>query len=560
MNTLVGKTLQGNKYSLEKELGQGGSGITFKAWHHYLEQWVVIKTLNAQMQQHEDFPRFCRQFQDEARRLALCHHPHIVRVSDFFMEGDLPFMVMDYIPGQTLEEIVLPDRPLTPALAVHYMRQLGSALKVVHRNGLLHRDIKPANIILREGTQEVVLIDFGIAREFTPGQTQTHTSWISAGYAPIEQYAPQEKRTPATDVYGLAATLYTLLTATVPIASVQRTLALSHGEDPLPEPRELQAGITPGLNQAVLRGMAIAAHQRPASVDDWLALLPESTLEPTILPQGNETYPQTLAVHPAAIEGVRAVPAGANRIIESPRSGQNWLIPILGAIIATAGLALFFRLGFNPSTTPPLTVQPSFPPPPIAASPSPDGTATTPPVAETPAPSPSPSPEASVSPSPAPSPSPSPEASVSPSPEPSAVPEPPAAQIPGFPVGTSFETLKANLGKPSSNQKGYWPNTRSLLYEVEPDRISLGYSIDRESERVRQTEASFAQSVGLATMKATLTEMLGQSPASDIGQGLEQIYGRQANRYEFAVNGLKGVIERNDRDRIYIGIWDQDLH
>ncbi len=157
---------------------------------------------------------------------------------------------------------------LPETLALHYIRQIGAALKVVHQKGLLHRDIKPQNIMLREGTTDVVLIDFGIAREFTPGMTQNHTNMVSEGYAPLEQYLPQGKFTPATDVYGLAATLYSLVTGQVPIS------ALLRDRYPLPEPRTLQPQLSAGLNQAILRGMALDISYRPSTMDEWLSLLP----------------------------------------------------------------------------------------------------------------------------------------------------------------------------------------------------------------------------------------------------------------------------------------------
>lgn len=292
MNSLVGKTLQGDKYTLSEKLGQGGFGVTFKATHHYLSQPVVIKTLNESLRLHPDLAKFQRQFQDEARRLALCLHPNIVRVSDFFVEAGWPYMVMDYVPGQTLQAVVFPGKPLNEEIAIHYIRQVGEALKVVHQRSLLHRDIKPENIILRtpltsssqDGrlTGEVVLIDFGISREFTSNSTQTHTSMVSEGYAPIEQYLSKEKRTPASDVYGLAATLYALLTAQVPTPAVIRD------RQPMPSPRDLQPQVSAAVNQAVMRGMAVEARYRPTSVDEWLSLLPESQWQQV---KGTNTMP-----------------------------------------------------------------------------------------------------------------------------------------------------------------------------------------------------------------------------------------------------------------------------
>lgn len=280
---LAGTTLQGGKYTLDQEIGRGGFGITFKATHHFLSQIVVIKTLNEKLRQNPDFATFERQFQDEARRLATCIHPNIVRVSDFFIENGLPYMVMEYIPGETLgDAFVLPGVPLPEATAIHYIRQIGAALQVVHNNGLLHRDVKPDNIILRQGTQEVVLIDFGIAREFNNGVRQTHTGLVSEGYSPIEQYLSQASRTPATDVYGLAATLYALLTAQVPMP------ALLRDREPMPTPRELQPHLSAAVNQAIMRGMAVEARFRPATVVEWLKLLPED-----ILPSPEPAFTQT---------------------------------------------------------------------------------------------------------------------------------------------------------------------------------------------------------------------------------------------------------------------------
>ncbi|AUT03046.1 serine/threonine protein kinase [Nostoc sp. CENA543] len=280
---LAGKILQGGKYTLIQEIGRGGFGITFKATHHYLEQEVVMKTINEKLRKHPDFAKFEQQFLDEARRLATCIHPNIVRVSDFFVEDDLPYMVMEYIPGETLgEAFILPGIPLPEETAIHYIRQIGAALQVVHSNGLLHRDVKPDNIILRQGTQEVVLIDFGIAREFNSGVKQTHTGLVSEGYSPIEQYLTQATRTPATDVYGLAATLYALLTGQVPLP------ALLRDREQMPTPRELQPHLSAAVNQAVMRGMAVESRFRPPTVAEWLQLLPGSGVN--FAPQVVPTY------------------------------------------------------------------------------------------------------------------------------------------------------------------------------------------------------------------------------------------------------------------------------
>ena len=364
---LAGKTLQRGKYTLEQELGRGGFGITFKATHHYLGQLVVIKTLNESLRQDPEFAKFQRQFQNEARRLASCVHPNIVRVSDFFIEDGLPYMVMDYIPGQTLDVVVFPNHPLPEATAIHYIQQIGAALQVVHQNNLLHRDVKPQNIILRQGTQEVVLIDFGIAREFTPGSNQTHTSMLSEGYAPIEQYLSHAPRTPATDVYGLAATLYAVLTARVPVAASLRDRV------PMPAPRDLQPQLSVAINQAVMRGMAVEARFRPATVADWLSLLPApQSLSPATgqsgsIPKHTVATIPVIPQHNKPVAPVSAQPRPAAVIPPARPMSRGLLIgggvALVGALGAVA-LSAVLPKSEQQQPTAPAVVQPSSTPQP----------------------------------------------------------------------------------------------------------------------------------------------------------------------------------------------------
>lgn len=568
MDPLIGRTLQDGKYTLEEEIGRGGFGVTFRATHHYLNQAVVIKTLNESLHHQPNFSEFQRKFQDEARRLALCIHPNIVRVSDFFTEAGAPYMVMEYIPGQTLEAIVFPNHPLSEAAAIHYIRQVGAALRVVHRNGLLHRDVKPENIILRQGTQEVVLIDFGIAREFTPGLTQTHTSLTSAGYAPIEQYIPQERRTPATDVYGLAATLYALLTAQVPVASILRVreeVPLKSRSESYPSrmrsPRDLQPHLSPAVDQAVIRGVAVEARHRPASVDEWLSLLPHPDLQsPRPVVDGSEVHTgETVSIaprHPSGHDSATSATPSPEVIQPARRSGSRSLILVVGAIatLIAAAIATISLRSRQPDpvaqsgsrttednttatvqtpTTPPSGSQPA-------------------PVVETPQTPPEPISE-SVEPE-QPSPEPPQEQPVQAQREPSQ-----QGGVQGFPTGTSQSNIEAVLGSPDGSSGGYWPNTRSVLYRL-PNQVDLGYSVDRTSGQVRQTEVSFPQSVSSQEMLATLNGMVGGGAAAEIRQGLQRVHQRQSNRHSFTTGGLEGVIERNDKDRIYIGVWDAELH
>jgi serine/threonine protein kinase, bacterial len=130
--------------------------------------------------------------------------------------------------------------------------------------------------------------------------------------------------------------------------------------------------------------------------------------------------------------------------------------------------------------------------------------------------------------------------------------------VPAFPVGTPEDAVRSTLGRPSKRSRGLW-NTRAYIYTLEPNRIDLGYLFDRRTGVLRQTEAAFAQSVEPDVMKNTLQGMLGGSAPGEIKQGLQKVYDRQSNNYSFNLGGLRGVIQRNNEDQIYIGVWDADL-
>jgi serine/threonine-protein kinase len=135
-----------------------------------------------------------------------------------------------------------------------------------------------------------------------------------------------------------------------------------------------------------------------------------------------------------------------------------------------------------------------------------------------------------------------------------------APNIPGFPTGTAEATIRQQLGDPTKSGYGYWGNTRSVLYDLVPNQVTLGFLYDNDTGEVRQSEASFSQSIDRSVMKTTLEEMLGGRMDRSIEQGLMDVWKWRSNNYSFTTGDLKGVIERNERDRIYIGVWDADLH
>jgi hypothetical protein len=132
--------------------------------------------------------------------------------------------------------------------------------------------------------------------------------------------------------------------------------------------------------------------------------------------------------------------------------------------------------------------------------------------------------------------------------------------IPAFQPGIVKKDVLRMLGAPTGIARGYWPNTRAVYYELIPNQVSLGFLFDRHSERIRQTEASFTSSVDSRLVVLTLNGMLGCQLNEQIEQGLHQVRQGETRQYSFGLNSLKGVIEWQRSNRLYIGIWEADLH
>ncbi|QLL29217.1 serine/threonine protein kinase [Thermosynechococcus sichuanensis E542] len=459
----VGTTLQGGKYRLDALLSQGGFGVTYRATHTLLHQPVVLKTLNLQQEPPKRIHDLGERFIQEAQRLAQFHHPHIVRVSDCFIEGGRPFIVMDYIPGRTLAQVIQEEGPLPEKTALHYIRQVASALELVHEHGLLHRDVKPDNIMLRDGTDQVVLIDFGIAREYTAGVTETNTGLLSAGYAPVEQYLPRHQWTPATDVYALAATLYALLAGRPPVASVLRDRV------PLEDLRLFQPNLSQRTIDAIEAGMALDVRERPQTVRAWLQLLMGQSV-------ARQTT-ATVAVMPQHRSTILANTQGEGTAVVAPpkqRSFLPWLWLLGTAIfgsLAGVGLGLFLRnQPVDTVTPPPLRPQEQeFPPtlptlvPPVEVTPTPTPTPTPEPEPTPTEPTPTPEPTETPTPSPSPEEA-SPEPTPTPSPKPPKSPKPPRSAEP--PVAPPV-TVEPSPPPPTPS-----PPPTDAMPEVSPPPVS----------------------------------------------------------------------------------------
>jgi serine/threonine protein kinase len=293
----VGALLQYGKYQIKDVLAVKGSSITYRATQCDLDRPVVIKTV---VPEYVVADIGIGRFLSEARRLAELQHPHIVRVGDCFLEQGRLFLVTDFLSGQNLAQKIA-QGPVAIAEALRYIRQIAQAIALMHRNGLLHRDIKPSNIMVSEDQHRATLSDFNIARALltTPlGQpaTQAANSAVKAQANPnllgTEFIAPEPALSPhlwtvAADIYGLAATLYALVTGKAPAASSQ---AAKNQDDVSKEQQILN--LMPKLAQAISKGMAPEMSDRPSSVSEWLALLPEN--DSSVCSNGQANLGQTI--------------------------------------------------------------------------------------------------------------------------------------------------------------------------------------------------------------------------------------------------------------------------
>ncbi|MDJ0734743.1 MAG: serine/threonine-protein kinase [Nostocaceae cyanobacterium] len=278
-----GYQLNNGKYIIEKELGQGAFGITYKAIQNTIIQLpVVIKTPNSRLQRDRQYHRYVDKFIQEAKLLGqICQspHPNIVRVMDYFEEEEgeskTPCLVMEFIAGQDLYNLVEnannQPQPLRESQAVNYILKIGNALVEMHRNSIVHRDIHPGNIMLRKGS-EPILIDFGLAGDIAPA-TSFSRSFGNKNFAPYEQMNGSKE--PRVDIYGLAATLYYIVTGEYPTTSWDR----KYLQVDLIPPKQHQPLISEQLNQGILAGMELEVNERPQTMQAWLNLLDISEKE-----------------------------------------------------------------------------------------------------------------------------------------------------------------------------------------------------------------------------------------------------------------------------------------
>jgi serine/threonine-protein kinase len=381
------KILNG-RYELEQKIGEGGMARVYRGRDLRLNRRIAVKVLHSH---HAADAGFLRRFHHEAQAAANLHHPSVVDVYDVGQDGDIHYIVMEFVEGSDLKTLILRGGALPIEQALTIAADAADGLEAAHRLGLIHRDIKPQNIII--GPDGIVkLTDFGIAKSnLSTAMTETGVTFGTADYISPEQ-ARGLTVSPRSDVYSLGVTLYEMLTGRLPFSGDSSiAVAMQHVSADPPLPRMYNPRITPQLEALVLAAMAKEPAERPASAREFARLLR------TYRTSGEQ---ETMAVRaPAPRAPVTAPPAPTPRApapaprtpLPAPRTtaaapamgggGREIGLFVLGMIVLGVvlfGVYLFatgtfdgmFNFASGPRPTPPAAFEPT-PTPESGATPTP---------------------------------------------------------------------------------------------------------------------------------------------------------------------------------------------
>lgn len=317
-------TVLRSRYKIVQAIGQGGMGAVYEAQDLVLAGRICAlkevrldldMTLEARRQAQEQFYR-------EASVLARLDHPTLPKVSDYFSEADLDYLVMDYVPGRDLKDIMNEARRagkfLEEADVLNWTAQLCDALTYLHSQdpAILHRDIKPSNIKLTPDGR-IKLVDFGLVKVMADDDSNRTLTVVqgrgTAAFTPLEQYGGDTGGTEIrSDIYSLGATVYNLLTNQPPLDAKRRFLNPSA----LQTPRSVNPAISTITERAILAAIAMHPDQRPTTVEEFRALMfPTGVVLTPMLNHPIVTSPSPPAIHdwPQALHhnrGLMAVVAG----------------------------------------------------------------------------------------------------------------------------------------------------------------------------------------------------------------------------------------------------------
>ncbi len=269
--TVIGTHI-GDRFRLEEKVGSGGMSSVYRAFDPTLERSVAIKLMHRDMSSDPDQ---LERFRREARAVARLNNPHVVTVIDAGEDDGAPYIVFEYVQGETLKERIRRHGRLPVSEAVAYAIEIGRALESAHANKLVHRDVKPQNVLI-DSAGRAKVTDFGIARSMEAhGLTATGRVLGTTDYVSPEQALGHEVAE-QSDIYSLGIVLYEMLTGEVPYkADTQVAVAMKHVREPLPDVQRRRPEISSALAAVVERATAKETVNRYATVDELVHELEE---------------------------------------------------------------------------------------------------------------------------------------------------------------------------------------------------------------------------------------------------------------------------------------------
>jgi len=372
--SLVGRVLDG-RYRVLSHIADGGMASVYLALDTRLEREVALKVMRPGLAADETF---VSRFRREARSAARLSHPHVVAVFDQGEDDGSMFLAMEYVPGQTLREVMQAEGPLTPRAALDIMDPVLQALSAAHRAGIIHRDVKPENVILREdGTVKVA--DFGLARAVT---TQTTTAQTGMLLGTVAYLSPEQVERgiadARSDVYAAGLILFEMLTGTKAFTGDSPIhVAYQHVHGSIPAPSSRVASVPTELDTLVALATARDPDQRPADAGEFLSEVRKAraALSPTVLdhrPEGAAAEDGGMST--VAVARTTALPIGERPSAPEPASATSgsaessgrdrrawkWAVAALLLLAAATAGAWYFTMGPGSPTVVPVVVGQTF--------------------------------------------------------------------------------------------------------------------------------------------------------------------------------------------------------
>ena len=368
-DSLIGQTLAG-KYRVDARLNVGGMGTVYRGTHVLMDKTVAIKVLRPSLAADE---KIVARFSREARAASRISHPNAISVTDFGEdENGVVFLVMEYLNGRTLKQVVRDEGPMSLARTVAIMNQVGDALRVAHEQNVVHRDLKSDNIMLLSttGGDHAKVLDFGIAKinepegEVDPGLTAPNLVIGTPQYMSPEQCSQDSEIDARSDIYSFGVILYEMLVGHVPFSGESPTMVMmKHLQEPVPSVLDERSDVPPAVGRVVARAMAKLPDNRYQSVSELLedltiaagmtVLKLDSAVPPAVVA---DELDETTVVRPRVepVGTVRRVPVTVPVGAPTPQPSKSRVSPFKILIPSAAALlvvfATFYVFTRNPAT------------------------------------------------------------------------------------------------------------------------------------------------------------------------------------------------------------------